>query len=369
MDNTAKRREKAHRIAAKTFAPDEPTIYEDENYMRDLMHALNWYNENASDKDRRKWVITYLAKTGQKDAVIALNDATDFELRSLAFLCRLTSREQHLAEREQEKMVTIISELSNKYKKRKNVVTKVVEAKPVVSVQDRIEEVAKKHAAEFDGAIDDFVINKQSEFSAKNYLLANAVSAPVAKRIGESYGKLIDELNETLEGTDKQLVEGYSHLTKRELKKFVTFVETLRDDCLQQVQHAKAGRAPRKRKPQSPTKLTARMKYLKDYAELSLKSVKPETIIGSDEVWFYNTKYRRVGVYKAVGGTLSVKGTTILGFDVKESKMMTLRKPEEFFKGLAMGKRALNGALKKLTTKPAAPNGRINEETIILGAF
>lgn len=369
MTNTAKRREKAHRIAAKVFAPDEPTIFDDDNYTRDLMHALNWYNEKASDKDRRKWVIGYLAKAGQKNAVIALNDATDFELRSLAFMCRLVSRDQYLAEREQQKMITIVSELLNKYKNRKKVMAKVVETKPVVSVQDRIEEVAKKHAAEFDGAIDDFVINKQSEFSAKNYLLANAVSAPVAKRIGDSYGKLIVELQEVIVGDDKQLVEGYSNFSKRDIKKFVTFVETIRDDCLQQVQHAKAGRAPRKRKPQSPTKLTARMKYLKDFAEFSLKSVKPETIIGSDEVWFYNTKYRRVGVYKAVGGTLSVKGTTILGFDVKESKTMTLRKPEDFFKGLAIGKRALNGALKKLTTKPGVPNGRINEETIILGAF
>jgi hypothetical protein len=87
-------------------------------------------------------------------------------------------------------------------------------------------------------------------------------------------------------------------------------------------------------------------------------------------VWYYNTKYRRVGVYKGEGGNpLSVKGTTIIGFDVKESQQMTLRKPEEFFKGLSLGKRALNGALKKLTTKPSAPNGRINEECILLGAF
>jgi hypothetical protein len=74
-------------------------------------------------------------------------------------------------------------------------------------------------------------------------------------------------------------------------------------------------------------------------------------------------------VYKTDGGTLSVKGTTILGFDIKESKTMTLRKPEEFFKGLAMGKRALNGAFKKLTTKPTVPNGRVNEECVLLGAF
>ena len=57
------------------------------------------------------------------------------------------------------------------------------------------------------------------------------------------------------------------------------------------------------------------------------------------------------------------------GFDVTDSKSMTLRKPEEFFKGLAMGKRALTAAFKTLKTKPATPNGRINEECIILGAF
>ena len=104
-------------------------------------------------------------------------------------------------------------------------------------------------------------------------------------------------------------------------------------------------------------------------AEVSPWKTRPFFIIGSSEVWFYNTKYRRVGVYRAENGTVSVKGTTIIGFDIKESKAFTLRKPEEFFKGLSMGKRALSNALKTLKTKPTQPNGRINEETIILGAF
>jgi hypothetical protein len=146
-------------------------------------------------------------------------------------------------------------------------------------------------------------------------------------------------------------------------------LEEIVSDCQQQVQTAKANRAPRKRKAVSPTKVVAKMKFMKEFAELSLKSCKPEDILTSTELWVYNTKYRKVIVYKSDGGTLSVKGTTILGFDVKESKSMTLRKPEEFFKGLSMGKRALNGAFKKLTTKPTTPNGRINEECILLGAF
>jgi hypothetical protein len=111
------------------------------------------------------------------------------------------------------------------------------------------------------------------------------------------------------------------------------------------------------------------MKYMREFTELSLKSIKPEDILTASELWVYNTKYRKVQVYRAESGTLSVKGTTILGFNVKDSMSMTLRKPEEFFKGLSMGKRALNGAIKKLTTKPTTPNGRVNEECVLLGAF
>jgi hypothetical protein len=73
-------------------------------------------------------------------------------------------------------------------------------------------------------------------------------------------------------------------------------------------------------------------------------------------------------LYKSDTG-LSIKGTTLIGFDVVGSKSMTLRKPEDFFKGLTIGKRPLNAAFKALKTKPATPNGRINEDCIILGAF
>jgi hypothetical protein len=66
---------------------------------------------------------------------------------------------------------------------------------------------------------------------------------------------------------------------------------------------------------------------------------------------------------------LTVKGTTIIGFDVKESKTQMLRKPDVFFKGLVLGKRPLNGAMKPLTTTVTVPNGRVNEECILLGAF
>ena len=366
--NVAKKRAKAHAMLRAEKGGDEPIVTE-EKYLNQISSALKWYTDNQ-EKKLRKYAIEYFAKKAKKAEVIAIDKATDFEVRQLGILCRLHSREQYLSEVHVTLINSMAAALIEKYKNPpKKKVEKEVVAAPVVSIQDRMDEQARKHAAEFDGALDDFTINKTTEFSAKNYLLANSVSAPVAKRIGDFYAGTLAELQEAYEGDDKQLVEGYSNFTRRELKKFIGFVEQIIADCQQQVQTAKATRAPRKRKPVSPAKLTAKVKYLKEFAELGLKSVEPAKIVESSEVWVYNTKYRRIGVYKADGGVLSVKGTTIIGFSVSESKQMTLRKPEEFFKGLSIGKRALNSALKSLTTKPAVPNGRINEETIILGAF
>jgi hypothetical protein len=366
--NAAKKRAKAH--AELNKAKNEPTIRPD-NYNVDIGTAMVWYTEQTDDKKRRKYAIEHFAKLNRKNEVLALNKASDYDIRQIGIMCRLLSNGNTLSNEHMALLESRVALLVAKHQEIKQV-KKVVDiaTAPVTSIQERMDEKARELAGEIEGAIDDFVITGKTTFSTKNFLLAQSVSAPIAKRIGDSFVKLYNELADAINGEDAQLTEGYSNFSKKELKAFHKFVGEIVDDCQQMIQTAKADRAPRKRKPQSPTKLVSKMKFMREFADLELKSIKPETIIGSSEVWYYNTKYRRVGVYKGENGNpLSVKGTTIIGFDIKESQQMTLRKPEEFFKGLSLGKRALNGALKKLTTKPSTPNGRINEECILLGAF
>lgn len=374
---TAKTKARAAKLIHLAAGGDEPKIDKD-NYRSDLIGALNWYNINSDDKKRRKYVNDYLT-THNRKALKTIERAKDFDLIQLGAIIRLKQRGEFLEEKELSFIETKINSLLQRYgdgvvqstSQLTGQPKKVVAPTNVVSIQDRIEESARKHAAEIDGAIDEFVIakGKDFDFSTKNYLLANQISGAVSKRIGEFYKSTADELREAIEGKDPQLVEGYSNFTKRELKKFAEFVDQIILDCQQVVQVTKINRAPRKRKPVPASKQVARVKYLKEFVDLKLKSVKPEDILTSTEVWVYNTKSRRVGVYKSIGGEFTVKGTTLLGFDVAESKCWTLRKPEQFFSGLSVGKRALNAAIKKLTTKPGALNGRLNEETIILGAF
>ena len=366
---TSKKRLKGHAILAaqKDSIRNEPPVTQ-ENYLSEMTHALHWYTNTATEKQLRKFALEHFAKLGKKAEVLAINRATDYEIRQLAIISRLATREQYLTDKHIKFISDTATALVEKYKVIKEKKAEVAKPTNVISIQDRIDEKARELAGEIEGAIDDFLINKV-EFSTKNFLLANSVAAPIAKKIGDMFVPVLNEILETIEGEDKQLVEGYSNFTKRELKAYAKFLEEIIADCQQQVQTAKASRAPRKRKAASPSKVVSKMKYMREFTELNLKSIKPEDILTSSELWVYNTKYRKVQVYRAENGTLSVKGTTILGFNVKDSMSMTLRKPEEFFKGLSMGKRALNGAIKKLTTKPTTPNGRINEECILLGAF
>jgi hypothetical protein len=366
---TAQRKAKAHALLAnqKAARNNEPNIDVD-TYTVSISQILVWYTDNTTDKQRLKYALEYFAKLNKKAEVFAINKASDSELRILGILCRLDSRDQPLSPEHKAKILSEAAILVAKYPVKKE---KKVDDKPtnVINIQERIEEKARSLAGEIEGAIDDFVLNKSSDFSAKSYLLSKEVSAPIAKRIGEFYIKLYNELADAINEEDEQLVEGYSNFNKRQLKAFHKFVGQIIEDCEQMVQTAKASRAPRKRKATPPSKVVSKMKYLKEYTELGLKSCKPEDILTASELWVYNTKYRKVQVYRAENGTLGVKGTTVIGFSIKESTSLTLRKPEEFFKGLSIGKRALNAALKKLTTKPTTPNGRINQECVLLGAF
>ena len=377
MTNTAKRKQLIARTERMTKGVE--VVLDPATYNRDLIMALNYYNTNHDDKEKKKWFITHYAKIDKKAAVELLK-VDEQHFRHAGILARMIEGGSVLQENEMrhltEKTEALLAQIQKRQKsqdvqdKKDADAAKAALPSNVISIQKRMEDKAHDVAGEIEGAIDDFILaGCKSDFSAKNYLMANQVAGPIAKRVGDLFVKTSNELHEALAGDDAQLVEGYSNFTKRELKRFAEFVDTIIADCNQMVQTAKANRAPRKRKEVPAAKQVARMKFLREFAELNLKSINPANIIGSSEVWFYNTKYRRVGVYRAEGTTLAVKGTTIIGFDIKESKAFTLRKPEEFFKGLSLGKRALTAKMKTLTTKPSAPNGRINEETILIGAF
>ena len=364
-----KRREaaaKAEQVFGTGRGSTEPTI-KPLDYTISMMRALNYYNSAYENKDKRKWFMSYVGKKSDE-----FDSLSDWEFRSVGTLIRLKQRDQPLSDKDLKFIDTKIEELRQKAKGEQKFsalkgAPKEKEPKPVVSIQDRIAEAASGHIGEINGLIDDFITN-DVEIDVAAYLKANDVSPQVSKLIPAAFTKTIDELNEVLEGNDKQLVEGYSNIKKTKLKKLIKSLEAITDACAQQVVSAKAARKPRAKKEKAPAIVAKNVKYMKDFAELNLTSEKPEKIIGASEVWVYNTKYKKIQVYRSLG-TLGIKGTTILNYDVASSGAKTMRKPEQVTGFASMTKRTLAGEFKALKTKESAVNGRINEDCIILKVF
>lgn len=365
---------KAKRESLKTlgtgFGRDEPVI-DEKNYTASLMRALNYYNASYDNKDKRKWFMNYV---GKKEAANFEGIQSDFEFRSAGTLARLKMREQPLKEQELQTLDEEVKRLKSYVKVNSSLkVVKVEEEKqedkPKVSIQDRMAEAASQHIAEINALFDDFIVkDERPNFAA--YLKSNNVSGQVSKLIPPAFVKLWNELNEVVEGEDKQLVEGWSNLKKTKIKQVLKLIEELETACAQQAVAAKSARKPRARKEKPASVLAAKMKYMKEYTELGLTSEKPEKIVGANEVMVYNTKYKKVQIYRAFGdGALSVKGTTIIGYDVATSGGKTLRKPEQMKDFVTMTKRSFGAAFKALKTKESAVNGRINEDCIIAKVY
>ena len=128
-------------------------------------------------------------------------------------------------------------------------------------------------------------------------------------------------------------------------------------------------RKPRKKKPVSASKLISKIKYQEADDLLGLKSIDPLKIVGAQELWAYNTKYASLTVYKSMGEAgLSMKGTTLLNFDETTSVSKKIgRKAKEHTNAVLMaGKVQLRKYIDTINATATKPNGRINENTILL---
>lgn len=114
--------------------------------------------------------------------------------------------------------------------------------------------------------------------------------------------------------------------------------------------------------------IVSKVNYLKEDKIYGFSSIEPSKIIGVSQLWVFNVKLRKVGVYFAQdAGGLSIKGSTILNFDDKLSVAKTVRKPKETVTEiLKSGKAAIKTAFGKINSKQNLLTGRINSDTILL---
>jgi hypothetical protein len=349
-----------------------------------LVVGFNWYNKFYSSKESKSFLSDYARSCGMTDESALVARAVDSEvLATLGWLSRMYARGLNLTTSEQESLKNEIIRLANSVAKPLVVSSAtapdaktVAEAANRPNIQEIMRERTREAGGEIEGWLDDFIgagargsdisVNSVGILSERN-ILPQHVSI-----LTEVWKLKLSEFETVLSGDDDQLNEAYRHLTKTQLKSLVKFCEAVLASLNSYISVKKANKSPRKKKAVSPEKVVAKLKYLRDFAELKLVSAAPKTLVGATEIWLYDTEKRKLHYYVADDhvGTMTVKGTTIIGFDATKSGVKTVRKPQDVLKKLmSSGKPASRKVFTEINAVHAQPNGRTNEAMIILKAY
>lgn len=356
-----------------------------DQYAKHWRLAMEWYRLETSGKELKPKVINWMSGAGYSKAEIAAfkkskDNRCGTTMGAIA-ACLLKGMPAVRADWNdgrdttvwlKEAIAKVLVESKDDIDEDALVVDTTKPAVYVPSIQERLRESALAMTTEIEDAIESFYENPETfdpkAFKMLNLLKAKGAKAAHTRIIKNCYERTLEELIEAATTKDEQLKEGYSHLSKSQLKKITAFYQEIVSACDMLGQEAKINRKPRAKKVVSTDKIVAKLKYQKTNEQLKLVSINPADIVGAKELWVYNIKSRKLGRYVADEyKDLSVKGTSITGYHENLSVQKTLRKPEDQLKEFkAAGKVALRKFLDDIKAVDIKLNGRISEDIILL---
>ena len=324
----------------------------------DLINALNWYHQNKENKDAQKYIQDY----AKKNKISGSINTTQSYL-TIGWLCRISMNGNDIGANAKEYINKNIQKTLEKE------VVEVIVSTPGVTfnIQDRMREKVAEIAGEIEGAIDDYVESGFKESKSPFSIMYDKAKGMHANRIIDIFKKRRAEFDEVLHTKDNELRDAYA-FNKSELKKMIAYIDQIITDALKIAGEAKATRKPRKRKQKSASELVSKIKYCVSSDEYKLKSIDPKEIIGASQLWVFNIKTRKLGVYHATDSSgLTIKGTTINGFSEMKSVQKTLRKPEKLLPDVVKGGKVfMRNVMESIRAAEGKLTGRLNDDTILL---
>jgi hypothetical protein len=352
--------------AEKFILGNEPSWNKDSDIT--LTRALNWYSYFSDSNDSKQFTLNYLKQiNSEKDAIELINTLPDYHFSNLGFVCRMKQRGAPLTDKNIQWIDSEIKQLINLAKsshQHQSQTTPSIQ----ISIQERLQDKTSQYIGEIEGIIDDCIYSKQFAFDAYDWMNANSIKGAHAKIILSFFESRLTEINEAILGKDKDLVDGYSFLKKTELKNYAKLLDSIIGDCNKIIHNTKITRVPRKKKAKSADKIVSKIQYKKEDSEYKIASVNPIDLVGSSQVWIFNTKTRKLGCYIANDKDgLSIKGTTITNFNEEQSIQKTVRKPDVTLPTvISSGKVSLKKILPNINAVGQKLTGRLNSDTILL---
>jgi hypothetical protein len=365
------------KFADEKYLGSEPDLRGDVTDAQ-IIQAYNWYNYFHDSAQAKAWVIEYLKEfhKTEKELIKNVNRVDDNHCRTSGWNCRILLLGGSLPEKLQERNIERIRSLAAKAGINSGVVSgeaeeessaKKEEVKQVISIQERVANRANDLIADLEVQLDNFY-NDGTMFKASDWLSQHDVKPAIAQRIADYYKPLYSELFDALSGKVPELREAYSRYSKPKLKAYVEFIKSIVSAAETRATVVKAARKPRKKKEKPASVVVAKLKFKEKDDTYNVVSIDSKQIVGSNQLWVFNTKYRTLAVYNAMGPAgLGVKGSTLTGWDEKTSIVKTLRKPtDQLTKLKDGGKIVLRKFMEEIKCKPKNASGRINKDTVLV---
>jgi hypothetical protein len=362
-DQNARIKEKREKIDA-IFKGDglEPTI-NPLNYKLSLIQAMNWHNIFTIDKTKKLWALSSVADKIQKTALSKLDDEKFRQLGTLIHMKEfgnvLENSELSYINNKMDELIAsalIPSEIKTTTKTN------------VLPIQDKIKTIIEEVTSDIDGEIDSFINNGYpKDYKFKTNL--KSLSSQVSKLIPPLYKSHILELEEVLAKTDDDLNDSYSSIKVVSVRRLLQLLNDIVSSCTQQSVLAKK---PVTIKAKAPIDLIKSLKYLISFEDLflNLKSESPVKLINCTSAFLYDTVKRKLTFYTAAQNeTLSIKGTTIIGFDIESSGIKSIRNSDAIKDLVSTTKKQAKLRFDSISTKKQVVTGRTNSDMIILKTF
>lgn len=334
--------------------------------------AFNWYNFTQDAKRANEFVAEWLDRSEKRKTLAQLVRKYGRISPTMGWLCRsaVMGYQMQLGDlRKLHRELTTFA--SEKTQELKNQPAETVVKKP--SIQDYIAEKIRECMGEIQGHYDDFLVN---DCTGTPNVIASLIKFNIPQvRVKELAARLETQYNEmraVQTGSDPQLVEGYANYGKRQINRIVDWLKTAQEQIWSYGTMKAANRKPKARKGVTPQKLVSKLKYMDKSAELKVESIDPTQILRASELWVYNVKKRKLGIYVAdsTQSALYVKGSRIQGYSETLSVCKTLRKPETQIKELlAAGKPASKKWFEDIKAVESKLNGRITTEMLLIKAY
>lgn len=216
-----------------------------------------------------------------------------------------------------------------------------------------------------DRALGEILTEGKTKVDIGRWLNSTKASKTVAEDVVETLTRNRSELDAAANDPQSEQREGYSYLSKPKFTRYHKFMCDSQEDSLKFLEK-EYPKKKRRAKPVDPEKIVKNLNFLQKEEGLGLQSINPKDILGAAMLTVYNAKTRSLTLYIGGEDGLSVKGSTLLGWDKDKSFSKRLRKPETAGLFTSIGFAVVQQKFNEIKTKTSKPNGRINANTVLL---